>query len=157
SIEIGAGTYPSLDVGTTAQYDIVGDITITGDLTISGGTMVLSNNTLTITGNFVNNGSFGVAGGTGTVNFAGTNGVQTIGGSQQTLFEHVTVNNPSGVMLTHDEIVGGVLALTAGDLDTGPYTLTNGGNSPSTGTHDVIGSVKRTVFGGLLPVTFGNP
>jgi len=93
----------------------------------------------------------------GTVNFNGT-GPQSIGGSNSTVFNNVTINNPShAVALGIDETISGTLTLTH-DLDTSSFTLVLPASETSVGAGDVIGTVRRSGFvtGGSF-ITVGSP
>jgi hypothetical protein len=73
-----------------------------------------------------------------------------------TLGAHVT-----GVTLTGNATVNGILTLTSSDLATGANTLTmpnTATSAPATGATDVVGNVKRTGFiTGGTALSFGNP
>jgi hypothetical protein len=79
---------------------------------------------------------------------------QVTGGGLPVSVINLTINNGAGVMLSASVTVSGVLTLTAGDLKTGPNSLTQSGTSAGTG--DVIGNVRRTDLG-PAPRQFGNP
>ena len=91
---------------------------------------------------------------------------QTIAG---TSYNNLTINNtiaPSpahitGVTLTGNATVNGILTLTSSDLATGAFTLTmpnTATSAPATGATDVVGNVKRTGFTlGGPALSFGNP
>jgi hypothetical protein len=66
----------------------------------------------------------------------------------------LTINNSAGVTLTNSATVNGTLNLTSGDLMTGANMLTQNGGS--TGTGDVVGTVRRTDVG-VTTRAFGNP
>src|SRR6185503_1785577 len=75
-----------------------------------------------------------------------------------TTYNNLTINNAAGVTLTSSSIVHGTLALTAGDLNTGAFTLTQPNTTDSTGVSDVVGTVTRSggPFG-LISLTLGEP
>ncbi len=139
--------------GTTA-LDINGNVTLTAG-TFAAGTATAIN----VAGNWTNNGGT-FAGGTGTVIFDGGAG-QTIGGTNATTFNNLTNSNgdAGGLAMSHDNTVTGILALTSSDITVAvTKTLTMPGTGSSTGTFDVIGSVKRTGFvSGGSALSFGNP
>lgn len=136
--------------GSTTTLDIGGNLTInTG--TFNGPA------TINLIGNWTNGGgTFG--GGSGVVNFNGA-GAQTISGAVPTTFNNLTVNNATGLAMNNNNTVNGILALTSGDITVAPtFLLTQPNTGSSSGTFDVIGSLKRTGFvsgGGAL--SFGNP
>jgi hypothetical protein len=121
------------------------------------GTLVGTNGTsMDVSGNWTNNGTFTPNG--NTVNFNGT-GAQTIGGTQNTPFDNLTIaNSGGGVTLAQNETVNMLLTLTS-DLNTGTFTLTQPSEAPaSMGSADVVGNITRT--GAPLPLTsltYGNP
>src|SRR5581483_3844277 len=80
------------------------------------------------------------------------------GGSNETTFNNLVINNTgAGAVLSDNETVDGVLTLTT-DLDATSFILTMPNTASSTGTGDVIGSVKRTGFvSGGSALSFGNP
>jgi hypothetical protein len=88
---------------------------------------------------------------------------QTIAGIT---YNNLTINNSigahvTGVTLTGNATVNGVLTLTSSDLATGAFTLTMpvaATSGPATGATDVVGNVKRTGFvTGGSALSFGNP
>jgi hypothetical protein len=110
-------------------------------------TLTLQNGTLVVKGNWINNGIFDA--GSGTVLFNGTT-TQTIGGTSQTAFNNLTLNNnhtgvyPSHVALKllEDATITKTLTLTDGIIDVFDKILTLGTSiqkviiSPSLGTAD---------------------
>ncbi len=122
-------------------------------LKMSGGTMVLH-------GNWVNNGNYADTNSTILLNDTTQ---QHIGGSSYTEFDDLTINNPKGVIGSHDFSVEGVLNLqstnasdTVGTLDMGSNTLTMDSSATTIGAGDVTGIVRRIVFTINTPYTFGN-
>ncbi|HEY8189013.1 MAG TPA: hypothetical protein VIF64_23305, partial [Pyrinomonadaceae bacterium] len=127
----------------------------------SGATFNITNRTLSLNGS----GAALAVGGTltttgSTVIFNGT-AAQTAAG---VAYNNLTINNTigtniTGVTLTGNATVNGVLTLTSSDLDTGAFTLTQPNTTASTGVSDVVGTVTRT--GAPLPaatvLTYGNP
>jgi len=97
-----------------------------------------------------------------TVVFNGT-AAQTAAGIA---YNNLTINNTTGahvtgVTLTGNATVNGVLTLTSSDLATGANTLTmpaTATSGPASGATDVVGNVKRTGFTtGGAALSFGNP
>jgi hypothetical protein len=106
----------------------LGDGNRNGTFSHSGGTANINGNLLinpscsytctnspliNLSGNFTNNGTFSSA--TETVTFSGTT-LQTLGGSSNTTFNNLTVNNSNGVNLGASVTVKGLLTLTNGNL-----------------------------------------
>jgi hypothetical protein len=127
----------------------------------SGATFNITNRTLSLNGS----GAALAVGGTltttgSTIAFNGT-AAQTAAG---VAYNNLTINNTigtnvTGVTLTGNATVNGVLALTSSDLDTSTFTLTQPNTTASTGVSDVVGTVTRTggPFALATPLTFGNP
>jgi hypothetical protein len=81
--------------------------------------------------------------------------VQTIAGAEPTTFRNLTVDNLSGVTLGASQIISGVLDLKTGDLTAAANTLTLGSAATVTGTHEVVGAVRRTqTFAAGVPYAF---
>ncbi len=103
-------------------------------LTLNDGKLISTTGNLNLTGDFSNNsGIFDPNGGTIEMNGSAN---QFIGGAQQTTFNNLIINNPSGVTLGNSESVDGVLTLTNGrlTLDTNNLIL---GLAPVAGTPSV--------------------
>ena len=131
-------------------------LTLKNNLTIqSGATLDANAKNLNLAGNWSNSGSFLQP---ATVVFNGTS-PQTIGGSNLTVFNALTISNSAGVSLSGvDATVNGILSLSGGDLTTGARILNQTVGSTSTGTNDVIGNVTRAhVFSNATSYAFGNP
>jgi hypothetical protein len=142
-LRVQAGTFASSSTYNNVQID-------------SGATMAGVNaTTINVSGNWTNNGTF--TANNNTVNFNGS-GAQAIGGSAVTTFQNLTIANAgSGVSLSQNANVNGVLTLT-NDLSTAANVLTMPATGTSAGTADVIGNVKRLGFtGGGAALSFGNP
>ncbi|RTQ49142.1 T9SS type A sorting domain-containing protein [Hymenobacter gummosus] len=140
------GSYVTTFAGTINQ--IIGGTQVTnfGGLTIlnTAGGVTLSTG-IGLGGAFVNNGQFVV--GVQSVAFNGTV-VQTIGGSAQTTFYHVTINNTVGVTLVSNIYVRGDW-LNNGQFTAGSYTVVFNGT-----VAQLIGGSQVTNF---YDVTFQNP
>ncbi len=143
-LEVITGTFTSSSTYNNVQIDAAGTLAGTNATTINVG------------GNWVNNGAFTANG--NTVNFNGS-GSQTISGSSATTFNNLTVSNATGLAMSNDNAVNGVLALTSGDITVAATKiLTMPASGTSSGGFDVIGSVKRTGFvSGGSALSFGNP
>ncbi|MDT5155788.1 MAG: hypothetical protein QOH51_145, partial [Acidobacteriota bacterium] len=168
-VNVLGGTFnENVNVNNNVIMNLDGDTTV-NDLTISAGATLNGGGgfcaqanaaSLTVKGNWTNNGGTFNAGG-GTVVFGGS-AAQSIGGSNQTTFNDVTINNSSGVTLGNSETVGGAQTLTSGALGVGSNTLTlNGGVSFTSGT--ITSSPNGTVnynqasnSQNIAPGTYGN-
>jgi Domain of unknown function (DUF4214) len=138
--------------GSTTTLNVGGNVTLTLG-TFAAGTAT----TMNVTGNWANNGGSFTAG-AGTVTFNGGAG-QTISGTAATVFNNLTNGDAGGISMTNDNTVAGVLALGSSDITVAnTKTLSQTSATASTGTSDVIGSVKRTNTSTLATAyTFGNP
>ena len=136
--------YSNLVISGTGTKTLQGNTAITGNLTtVAGATFASGNFNFNLGGNWTNGGAF--TAGTGTVNFVGTSGIQTLTGN--TTFFNLTLNNPGattnfGATTT---TVGNDLVTTAGTMDGGTSTMI------FTGTGDNLGSIS-----GANPKNFFN-
>ncbi|MBV9926160.1 MAG: hypothetical protein JOZ96_14165 [Acidobacteria bacterium] len=129
----------------------------TSTLTLNGRTLTLGSTVATAsTGSgFVGSASSNLSlqnGGT-----TGAMGTLVFAGGGQAL-NNLTINRTGGsgsATLGSNLSVGGALTLTAGDILTGSFTLTQTGTSA--GTTDVVGNVRRAGDLGLTARSFGNP
>ena len=161
-INIQAGTYaetPNFNQNCTTV--IAGDVFL-NSITLTNGTFNAQSFTTTVsTGNFTNNGGTFTQG-TSTFAFTPGAGAQTIGGSNATTFNGLTINNVSGVNLGNTVTVGGALTLTNGALGVGTNTLTlNSTVSFASGTitSGATGTVKYNQGSNgqaVAPGTYGN-
>src|SRR5574341_328906 len=132
-------------------------LTVNGNLTITAGTFVAGTaTTINAKGNWSNAGTF--TPGSGTVFFNGM-AAQAIGGTSNTTFSGLTINNGMGVTLNNDASgvdasVSGALTLTT-DLTLAANAILQQSGS-SSGAADVIGTVRRTDLG-VSARAFGNP
>jgi len=142
-----------------ANLDVNGNFTIG-----SGTTFNASSFTLNVAGNWSNSGTFTSS--TSTVVLDGAS-QQSIGGSAETSFNNLTINNTAGAKATVNTTVNGVLNLqsanpdaTAGTLDMvnsygdysniyTPYTYENASNVTNTyaQSHDILNSFVLTMGG----------
>jgi hypothetical protein len=120
--------------------DVRGNILINSTATFSASTLSHS-----IGGNWTNNGSF--TAGTGTIAFNGT-AAQTIGGSNATTFNNITINNSNGVTLNQPVSLNGIMTFTNGKVtSSSANSLTFNAGSSATGSSDasfVSGPVTKT-------------
>lgn len=98
------------------------DLVISGDLVInSGSTLNMVNGMITISGNFTQQGNFTHQ--TGLVFFNGIS-TQTLQLDEEVNFENITFDNPSGVVLTGNDLnVLGELGLEDGFIDAGEHEV----------------------------------
>src|SRR6266700_1384724 len=178
TVNFGTGTHNLTNAGGTGSLSTTNVATVlTGSNTTlshnlqagafavnSGGTLNITSRTLSLNGSgaalVVQGGStFTITG--STVTFNGTAAQQAAG----VVYNNLTINNTigtniTGVTLTGNATVNGVLTLTSSDLDTGANTLTMSAaatSGPGSNATDVIGNVKRTGFvSGGAALSFGN-
>jgi hypothetical protein len=175
NLNLGTGTHVINNAGGTGSLSVTnvatvlsgGTVTLNNNLQAgavavnAGGSMIITNRTLSLNGSGA---ALTVPGGatfttTGsTVIFNGT-AAQTAAGIA---YNNLTINNTigtnvTGVTLTGNATVNGVLALTSSDLATGAFALTQPNTTASTGVSDVIGTVTRTAAFATTTITFGNP
>lgn len=142
---VGDGTNTTTaDVATNSTtLDVNGGVTISANGTLTAH----ATNPFTVARNWTNNNAFTASG--GTVTFDG--GVaQTIGGTQPTTFNNLTIaNTTGGVSLTASETVSGTLTLTSGTFSVGANLLTlNGPTIAGTPTNLSTTSSSNLLFGG---------
>ncbi|HEX8517709.1 MAG TPA: PKD domain-containing protein [Bacteroidia bacterium] len=116
-------------------------LTVTQNVNILLGTLNANNLGLTLGGNWTNNSIF--TPGTGTVTFNGT-ALQTIGGSVVTAYRNLTINNASGVTLSLNTSIAGVLNFSAGVINTGVNRVI------ITATGSVTGAATSRFVNGFL-------
>ena len=177
NLNLGTGTHVINNAGGTGSLSATnvatvlsgGIVTLNNNLQAgalgvnAGGSMTIATRTLSLNGS---GGALVVPGGatfttTGsTVIFNGTAAQQAAGVAYNNLTINNTIGtNVTGVTLTGNATVNGVLALTSSDLATGAFTLTQPNTTASTGVSDVVGTVMRTggPFAPAVILTFGNP
>lgn len=116
---------------------------VTGDLIISNGTLSSGNHHLSLGGNWYNSDTF--VPGTATVTFNGST-QQNIGGTSETTFHDLILNNPGGFLLEQNLTVGHQLALENGVVTTGDQVLTmlaSGAITASSPTAHIDGKLAR--------------
>ncbi|HBB87027.1 MAG TPA: hypothetical protein DC047_05380, partial [Blastocatellia bacterium] len=155
-------TFDNFTVAKTAGQTLTvaastNTLDINGNVLLTSGTFVAGTATaMTVAGNWTNNGGVFTPG-TGTVTFDGGAG-QAIGGTTATTFNNLTNGNASGLAMNNDNTVNAILALTSGDITVAnTKTLTQPAAGSSSGTFDVVGSVKRTGLVVNTTYSFGNP
>jgi len=145
----------NLSTSETTTTTAAAAITISGNITIGTGTTFNTGNfNHSIAGNFENNGTFNAAAGYGVI----MNGAaaQTIGGTNTTNFDKLTINNSAGVSLFTNENVSNELILTAGNLNVGATTLGINGTISKTSGLLNVSSLSSLNFGGSDALTLSN-
>lgn len=113
--------YYNLIKSGAGNATLCGDINVEDNLTISAGALSAGGYSINLGGDFINNSSFNA--GTGNVLLNGSLS-QTLGGSSNTTFNNLTVNNTSGIDLGASITVSGLLTLTNGNLRLSNNNLT---------------------------------
>lgn len=137
---IVSATYNNLTLATGGTKTAAGNITVNRDITIDAGvTMAASSYTHTIYRHFTNNGTF--TAGTSTVTLAGTE-VAVISGT--TTFYNLTENKTSSTISAelHNNITVNNLTITAGNMQTGIYSVTITGTRSGNGI--IIGTITHS-------------
>ncbi|MES2559110.1 MAG: T9SS type A sorting domain-containing protein [Bacteroidota bacterium] len=138
-------TYGDLTVSGTGLKTLAGNTTVNGTITV-GGTSGLdaAGFTLNVLGAWVNNAAF--TSNTSTVVMAGSS-QQTMSGTVTPVFNALTINNSTGVVMNAAVTVSGALSLTSGKLSVGTNTLTLNGTITSTAANSLSsnGSSNLTI------------
>jgi hypothetical protein len=139
----------------TASATAAQALTVNGDFTVgSSTTFGAASYNHGVKGDFSNSGTF--TAGTSTVTFNGTS-VQTIGGSNSTTFNSLTINNSNGVSLNSiDASVSATLTLTSGNIVTGSgnRVIIPGGGGVSRTSGHVVGNFRKNIATGATSKTF---
>src|SRR6185312_5220196 len=177
NLNLGTGTHVINNAGGTGSLSSTNVATVLSGATVTlnnnlqagalavnaGGSMNITNRTLSLNGS----GPALVVPGGASFTTTGSTVVYNGSAAQQAAgiaYNNLTINNSiglnvTGVTLTGNATVNGVLTLTSSDLDTAAFTLTQPNTTASVGVSDVVGSVKRTggPFAPAVTLTFGNP
>ncbi len=149
------GVLGNFSTSETTTTTAAAAITIGGNMTIGDGTTFNTGNfNHSIAGNFENNGTFNAAAGYGVI-MNGT-AAQTIGGTTNTNFDKLTINNSAGATLLTNENVNNELILTAGNLNVGATTLGINGTISKTSGLLNVSSLSSLNFGGTDALTLPN-
>ncbi|WP_336516278.1 T9SS type A sorting domain-containing protein [Pollutibacter soli] len=131
----GAANLTIANTGASTVTMTNNNVAVTGNVLISSGTLALGSNIMTVGGNWTNNAAFTSNGAApnGKVTFNGS-GIQTIGGSTITTFNHSDLNKTTGtVVLAQDINISGTLNIGV-NLDLTTHILTMSAASPAIGT-----------------------
>ncbi|MCU0372857.1 MAG: hypothetical protein MUE56_06395, partial [Ignavibacteria bacterium] len=136
-------------INKTGTYNpvISSPVTMAGLFINENNTLTLNaSQTLTVNGNFTNIGTYTDNGGTAL--FSGSS-LQNIGGTGQTAFNNLSVNNSSGVRLGSNVSVNGTLNLINSILDLNHFNIALGttGALSETGTGNLIQSEMSAPYG----------
>ncbi|MBW6492258.1 MAG: T9SS type A sorting domain-containing protein [Lentimicrobium sp.] len=127
----GDGNYYNLTLSGSNTKTLPSTLAVSHNFKLDGTAVVSgTSNTLSIGGDFTKNSTATFT--LGTVNLDGTS-LQTIGGTQSTIFTNLTLNNAAGVILGNSQTVNGNLTLTSGLITTGDNILTHGCDGDITG------------------------
>jgi uncharacterized repeat protein (TIGR01451 family) len=136
----GAGTQAATFYGTLSAVT---------NFNVSAGTTVSSTNysTLNLKGSLTNNGAISLPNTSWLIN--GT-AAQSIAGTTDTTLGNLTMNNASGLTLSRNVTVPGMLTLTNGDITTGVFSLSSSANCPGA----VSGGNAGSYVNGYLRLTY---
>lgn len=165
-------SYQNLQIASTCSPPASSTLNIQGNLTVSpGGLLSEGSSTINLTGSATiqgalsfGTGSFNIKGnysnsglftaGTGTVTFNGSS-AQSLGGSDTTIFNNLTLNGGNTVTLGNNEDVSNTLTISSGttlDVSSSSYNLSVGGNytdngtfTPRSGVFRMNGSANQTI------------
>jgi hypothetical protein len=161
---ISNGTFYNLTLdnttaATTAVKALANACTVLGSVTIGGGgagTSQLSTGAfdLFVAGNWTNNFATGLSS-TGTVNFNGITGTQTIAGTQSSTFNTVVLSGAAAKTINTSEQVNGDLQLssTSGTVTLAATTVISDGGANNTLT---ISGATTLIVLGAFPAVFEN-
>lgn len=138
----------------TASATAAQALTVNGNFTLGANTTFgAASYSHIVKGNLSNSGTFTASTSTFTLN--GTS-AQTIGGSNSSTFNSLTINNSNGISLSGvDVTVGGALTFTSGNITTSANTVNipSGGSVSRTSGH-VVGNFRKNVATGATSRTF---
>lgn len=139
-------TYGDLTISGTGLKTLGANTTVNGTITIGGTTgLDAAGFTLTVLGAWINNASFTSS--SNTVVFSGSS-QQTMSGTVVPVFNGLTINNTSGVVMNAPVTVVGALAITNGKLAVGSNTLTlNGAISSSAANSLTSNGASNIIIG----------
>ncbi len=109
---------------------------VNGCLNINSGILNDGSNTITVTENISNTGTHNSSSASGGIILTGSQ-QQVISGNGACKFGNVNINNPSGVNMTDNSEIDGVLTFTQGSIYIDDYLLTFGINATISGTPGV--------------------
>jgi Big-like domain-containing protein len=142
--------YSNLVISGSGTKTLQGNTAITGNLTtVAGATFASGNFNFNLGGNWTTGGAF--TAGTGTVNFVGTSGIQTLTGN--TTFFNLTLNNPGATtnFAATTTTVGNDLVATAGTMDGSTSTII------FTGVTDNLGSISGAAAKNFFNLQINSP
>jgi len=124
---------------------VTNNLTVKNNVNITGGTLNSYSMNISLGGNWSNSGTF--TAGTGTVTFNGAT-AQTLSGSAASIFNDLTLNNLTGLILSGstNTTVNGMLTLTSGVISTGnnKIAIGNTGNVNRTSGH-IFGNLQKYI------------
>ncbi|HTA81482.1 MAG TPA: hypothetical protein VK783_00980 [Bacteroidia bacterium] len=135
-VPVGGAYYNLTTIGNNPKA-VAGDFTAT-NVTLSSSCVVnMGGHNVTVSGNWINDDQpVNITNNTGTITFNGTSGSQTIGGSQLSTFNNLTINSSDTVYLASPDTVKNNLTITSGILN----CKTNKINGNSSGSFTIASS-----------------
>ncbi|MBM4054748.1 MAG: hypothetical protein FJ264_08775 [Planctomycetes bacterium] len=138
TVNASGGTF---NLGTAFSH------TVSGNVILTAGTLNGGSSALTLSGNWTGSGTFTAS--AGTIVFTGTS-AQTIGNAATT-FNHLTINKASNTAsFGANATINGNLAITAGTLGIGAYTVTVAGSTNIDGTINITSATGTKTFGDIV-------
>jgi hypothetical protein len=127
-----AGSAQSIGVLSGTTMMITGNTQVLGvsDIQVQDGGAIDNSGLVVLTGDWINDGLGLIQNSPGAVYFAGTQ-QQSIEGNQPTQFYDLRIDNPSGVLLSTDASVSGVLIFDNGLITTGSNEVILNATSPA--------------------------
>src|SRR5207249_2514771 len=163
----GFATFNNLTISNAAGVTLAASSTVNGSLTLTSGALGIGANTLTLNGAVTAGSGSITSAAAGTVLYnqgangqgvvAGTYGNLTFSDFNKTLAGAITVAGTfsPGAALGATTTVGGTLALTAGNVTTGPNTLElAAGGSVARTAGQVVGNLQKVIGTGASSATF---
>jgi fibronectin-binding autotransporter adhesin len=131
---IVVNTYNDLSLAGSGNKSLNGNTTV-NNITVGGTSVLLGGSfALTVLGNWINNST--LTANTGSVSFNGLS-AQTMSGTVVPVFNNLTINNSSGVIMNAAVTVSGALNVSSGKLSIGSNTLTINGTISTTANNSL--------------------
>ena len=147
----GTGTnmtnFANLVIETIATVTLSSNsqVQVNNNLTLRTGILADAGNNINVIGNISNSATHSSSTGAGGIRLIGT-GVQVISGNGNGNFGNIEINNVSGINMTDNSVINGVLTFTTGNLYINDYLLTLGSGASVSGAN----SSRMIILNGVL-------